>query len=231
MLLASNAHVIVLDFQGCIVFSTIVDIASKNRLWVETIHQHLEEVGRNNILQAKSGSHTGAAQDALELGQHAGSAQNSDTGAAQDASAVASGTAAEVCMELDQHAGSAQNSDVQRHFVMNIWGKAWTLSRAAFEALPYYLYAVTWSDFVAREARAEVCIDTDDLLDDEKRVAILKASGLCVVGARISDALQDVFTITWSGNQGHRLAVGNAVWLSETDPEVRRRWMHFRIRS
>ena len=43
------------------------------------------DVGRNNILQAKSGSHTGAAQDA---------------------SAVAPSAAAEVCMELGQHAGS-----------------------------------------------------------------------------------------------------------------------------
>jgi len=188
-----------LGFRGRGVFSTIVDLASKNSLWVQTIHRHLEEVGRNNILQAKSGSHTGAAQDA---------------------SAAAPDAAVEVCMELGQHAGSAQNSDVERHFVMRIWGKAWTLSRGAFEALHYYLYAVTWSDFVAREARAEVCIDTDALLNDENRVAILKASGLCVVGARIWEGLEDVFTITWSGRQGQRLAVGNAVWLSKTDPEV-----------
>jgi len=78
----------------CCFCSTIVDLAAQNSLWVETIHRHLEDVGRNNILQAKSGSHTGAAQNA---------------------SAVAPGAAAEVCMELGQHAGSAQNSDVEKH--------------------------------------------------------------------------------------------------------------------
>ena len=47
-----------------------------------------------------------------------------------------------------------------------------------------YLYAVTWSNFVAREASAEI-VEVDPDADDAERRRALVGSGMCILSARI----------------------------------------------
>ena len=105
-------------------------------------------------------------------------------------------------------------------FIMRLWNRtAWILYRSVFASLRDYLYAVTWSTFVAREASAET-VEVDPDADDAERRRALVDSGMCILGARIVKLNDGAFDVAWDGRQGHKMDGRSQVWLSRTDPEI-----------
>ena len=85
---------------------------------------------------------------------------------------------------------------------MHVWNReAWILYRAVFDSLANYLYAVTWSLFVAREASAEV-VEVDPDADDAQKRRALIDSGMCIFEARIAESYGGAYKVSWDGQQG-----------------------------
>ena len=105
-------------------------------------------------------------------------------------------------------------------FIMRLWKRTpWILYRSVFASLRDYLYAVTWSTFVAREASAQI-VKVDSDADVAQRGRVLIASGMCILGARIVESDAGAHDVAWEGRQGHKIDGRSQVWLSRTDPEI-----------
>ena len=103
---------------------------------------------------------------------------------------------------------------------MRLWNRTpWILYRSVFASLRDYLYAVTWSNFVAREASAEI-VEVDPDADVVERCKALVASGMCILRARIVSSHDGAYDVAWDGLQGHKIDGRSQVWLSRTDPEI-----------
>ena len=103
---------------------------------------------------------------------------------------------------------------------MRLWNRMpWILYRSVFASLRGYLYAVTWSTFVVREASAGI-VEVDPDADVEQRGRALIASGMCILGARIVESHDGGYVVAWNGHQGHKITGRSQVWLSRTAPEI-----------
>ena len=93
-------------------------------------------------------------------------------------------------MSSDGSSYCSDHSDDSRleegEFIMRLWNKSWILYRSVFASFRDYLYAVTWSKFVAREASAEI-VEVDPDADVDQRNRALIASGMCILRARIME--------------------------------------------
>ena len=82
---------------------------------------------------------------------------------------------------------------------MRLWNStSWILYRSVFASLRDYLYAVTWSMFVAREASAEI-VEVDPDADVVERCKALVASGMCIFRARIVSCHDGSYDVAWVG--------------------------------
>ena len=91
--------------------------------------------------------------------------------------------------------GSDESGVEVGQFIMRLWNRTpWILYRSVFASLRDYLYAVTWSNFVAREASAEI-VEVDPDADVAQRGRALIASGMCILGARIVESHDGAYDV------------------------------------
>ena len=115
---------------------------------------------------------------------------------------------------------SDDRSQKEEQYIMHVWDRqAWILYRSVFATVHDYLYAVSWSFFVAREASAQV-VEVEPDTDAAQHRRALIHSGMCIFEARIAEDGDGAYKVSWDGQQGHKMKTGSSVWLSRTDPEI-----------